>query len=264
MADLLNYNATQLLVFVLVLVRVSSIIATAPVLGSNSMPVQVRVVLALVLALIIQPFTPTLTVYPDRPSEYLLLIAGELLIGLVLGMIGQMLFAAVEFAGTVVGFQMGLSMAYIFDPQSQEQVSLVGQFKRIFAALIFVAMDGHVIVVQTIVRSYELLPPGGASFSGPLTQEMIRLSSGVFTLGFQLGAPLITALFLANLTMALLARSVPQIQIFIVGFPLTLLLGFVMLMFGVPFFAQALHRMFEMYDDQLLNMLRILALPGTP
>ncbi len=137
-------------------------------------------------------------------------------------------------------------------------------FKRIFAALIFVAMDGHVIVVQTIVRSYELLPPGGASFSDPLTQEMIRLSSGVFTLGFQLGAPLITALFLANLTMALLARSVPQIQIFIVGFPLTLLLGFVMLMFGVPFFAQALHRMFEMYDDQLLNMLRILALPGTP
>jgi flagellar biosynthesis protein FliR len=69
---------------------------------------------------------------------------------------------------------------------------------------------------------------------------------------------------LANLTMALLARSVPQIQIFIVGFPLTLLLGFMVLMFGVPFFAQALHRMFEMYDDQLLNMLRILALPSAP
>lgn len=264
MADLLNYDATQLLVFILVLVRISGIIATAPVLGSNSMPMQVRVVLALVLALIIQPFTPALTVSPDQPSEYLLLIAGELLIGLVLGMIGQILFAAVEFAGTVAGFQMGLSMANIFDPQSQEQVSLIGQFERIFATLIFIAMDGHLVVVQAIVRSYELLPPGGASFSDPLTAEIIRLSSGVFTLGFQLGAPLITALFLANLTMALLSRSVPQIQIFIVGFPLTLLLGFMLLMFGVPFFAQALHRMFEMYDDQLLNILRTLALPGTP
>ena len=97
-----------------------------------------------------------------------------------------------------------------------------------------------------------------------MTAEIIRLSSGVFTLGFQLGAPLITALFLANLTMALLSRSVPQIQIFIVGFPLTLLLGFMLLMFGVPFFARALHRMFEMYDDQLLNILHTLALPGTP
>ena len=179
-------------------------------------------------------------------------------------MVGQILFAAVEFAGTVVGFQMGLSMANVFDPQSQAQISLIGQFERIFATLIFVAMDGHLVVVQAIVRSYDLLPPGGASFSDSLTQEMIRLSAGVFTLGFQLGAPLITALFLANLTMALLARSVPQIQIFIVGFPLTLLLGFMVLMFGVPFFAQALHRMFEMYDDQLLNMLRILALPSAP
>jgi flagellar biosynthetic protein FliR len=179
-------------------------------------------------------------------------------------MVGQILFAAVEFAGTVVGFQMGLSMANVFDPQSQAQISLIGQFERIFATLIFVAMDGHLVVVQAIVRSYDLLPPGGANFSDSLTQEMIRLSAGVFTLGFQLGAPLITALFLANLTMALLARSVPQIQIFIVGFPLTLLLGFMVLMFGVPFFAQALHRMFEMYDDQLLNMLRILALPGAP
>ena len=264
MADLLNYDAAQLLVFILVLVRVSGIIATAPVLGSNSIPMQVRVVLALVLALILQPFTPALIVYPDQPSEYLLLIAGELLIGLVLGMVGQILFAAVEFAGTVVGFQMGLSMANVFDPQSQAQISLIGQFERIFATLIFVAMDGHLVVVQAIVRSYDLLPPGGANFSDSLTQEMIRLSAGVFTLGFQLGAPLITALFLANLTMALLARSVPQIQIFIVGFPLTLLLGFMVLMFGVPFFAQALHRMFEMYDDQLLNMLRILALPGAP
>lgn len=264
MADLLNYDAAQLLVFILVLVRVSGIIATAPVLGSNSIPMQVRVVLALVLALILQPFMPALIVHPDQPSEYLLLIAGELLIGLVLGMVGQILFAAVEFAGTVVGFQMGLSMANVFDPQSQAQISLIGQFERIFATLIFVAMDGHLVVVQAIVRSYDLLPPGGANFSDSLTQEMIRLSAGVFTLGFQLGAPLITALFLANLTMALLARSVPQIQIFIVGFPLTLLLGFMVLMFGVPFFAQALHRMFEMYDDQLLNMLRILALPGAP
>ena len=89
MADLLNYDAAQLLVFILVLVRVSGIIATAPVLGSNSIPMQVRVVLALVLALILQPFTPALIVHPDQPSEYLLLIAGELLIGLVLGMVGK-------------------------------------------------------------------------------------------------------------------------------------------------------------------------------
>ncbi|MBT3716891.1 MAG: flagellar biosynthetic protein FliR [Deltaproteobacteria bacterium] len=258
MANLLSYDASQLLAFILVLVRVSGIIATAPVFGSSNIPPQIKVVLSLMLALILYPFIPLITVYPDRPDHYIMLIASEMLIGLVLGIIARFLFAAVEFAGTVIGFQMGLGMAMVFDPQSQEQISIVGKFENITATLIFLAMDGHLIVLQALVRSYSVLPPGGASISRPLVENLTELSASVFVIGLQIGAPLIVALFLANAIVGLLARSVPQIQVFVVGFPLTLMLGFLFLFFGMPFFAQAVHQMFEKLDTQYFEAINLL------
>ena len=258
MANLLSYDASQLLAFILVLVRVSGIISTAPVFGSSNIPPQIKVVLSLMLALILYPFIPLITVYPDRPDHYIMLIASEMLIGLVLGIIARFLFGAVEFAGTVIGFQMGLGMAMVFDPQSQEQISLVGRFENATATLIFLAMDGHLIVLQALVRSYSVLPPGGASISRPLVENLTELSASVFVIGLQIGAPLIVALFLANAVVGLLARSVPQIQVFVVGFPLTLMLGFLFLFFGMPFFAQAVHQMFEKLDTQYFEAINLL------
>ena len=187
-----------------------------------------------------------------------MLIASEMLIGLILGMIARFLFGAVEFAGTVIGFQMGLGMAMVFDPQSQEQISLVGRFENTTATLIFLAMDGHLIVLQALVRSYSVLPPGGASINKPLVENLTELSASVFVIGLQIGAPLIVALFLANAVVGLLARSVPQIQVFVVGFPLTLMLGFLFLFFGMPFFAQAVHQMFEKLDTQYFEAIKLL------
>ena len=131
MANLLNYDASQMLAFFLVLVRVSGIVATAPIFGSSVIPPQVKIVLSLMLALILYPFIPTIVVFPSRPDHYIFLIASELLIGVVLGLIGRFLFAAVVFAGTVIGFQMGLSMANVLDPQSHEQISLVRRFETV-------------------------------------------------------------------------------------------------------------------------------------
>ena len=258
MADLLNYDAGQMLAFILVLVRVIGIIATAPVFGSSVTPPQIKIVLSLALALILFPFIPSIKSFPILPDDYFLLISSELLIGLILGLIGRFLFAAVEFAGTVIGFQMGLSMANVLDPQSQEQISLVGRFETVAATLIFLAMDGHLIVIQALVKSYSLIPIGTASISKPLVDKLTELSASVFVIGLQIGAPLILPLFLANAIIGLLSRSVPQIQVFVVGFPLTLLLGFLFLFLGMPFYSQAVHQMFEMLDIQLFDSLKLL------
>ena len=258
MANLLNYDASHLLGFILVLIRIGGIISTAPVFGSSNTPPQMKVIMSIMLALILYPFIPSITVFPNRPDHYIVLIASELLIGMVLGIIARFLFGAVEFAGTVIGFQMGLGMANVFDPQSQEQISLVGRFESTTATLIFLAMDGHLIVLQALVRSYSVLPPGGSSISRPLIEKLTELSASIFVIGLQIGAPLIVALFLANAVVGLLARSVPQIQVFVVGFPLTLMLGFLFMLFGMPFFAQAVHQMFEMLDTQYFEALKLL------
>ena len=247
-----------MLAFILVLVRVIGIIATAPIFGSSVNPSQIKIVLSLTLALILFPFIPSTKNLPILLDDYIFLISSELLIGLILGLIGRFLFAAVEFAGTIIGFQMGLSMANVLDPQSQEQISLVGRFETVAATLIFLAMDGHLIVIQALVKSFSLLPIGTATISKPLVDKVTDLSASVFVIGLQIGAPLIVALFLANTIIGLLSRSVPQIQVFVVGFPLTLLLGFLFLFLGMPFYSQAVYQMFEMLDIQLFDSLILL------
>ena len=144
-------------------------------LGSNNIPVQIKAVLILILGLIIQPFIDFPRVLPNQPSEYVLLIFSELLIGLVMGLVGRFMFAAIEFAGTVVGFQMGLSMANMFDPMSQQQISMLARFETAVAMLVFLVMDLHLVIVQAMVRSYSLLPPGGAGMSNHLALSLIHI-----------------------------------------------------------------------------------------
>ena len=259
MANLLNFDSSQMLAFILVLVRVSGIIFTAPIFGSSITPPQVKIILSLVLALILFPFIPKIYFLSNQPNHFIYLVSSELLIGVTLGLVGRFLFSAVEFAGTIIGFQMGLSMANVLDPQSQEQVSLVGRFETVAATLIFLAMDGHFIVIQALVKSYSIINIGSAKISQPLIQKLTDLSASIFVIGLQIGAPLIVALFLANAIIGLLSRSVPQIQVFVVGFPLTLLLGFLFLFLGMPFYSKAVRQMFEMLDNQMFDPLRLLS-----
>jgi len=246
MANLLSYDASQLLVFLLVLIRVGGVLTTAPIFGSSNIPSQIKIVVILVFSLILNPFLPSPTVLPEQIHHFLMLVFSELLIGVTLGLIGKILFAAVEFAGAMTGFQMRLSIANVFDPASMQQISLLSKLETLIASLVFLSLDGPALVVQTMVRSYQL---------------MIQLSSGIFSIGFQLGAPLIIALLITNLILGLLSRSVPQIQIFVVGFPLTLMMGFIFLLLGMPFMIQAIRIMFGLYDDQMLDAIQMLSLP---
>ncbi len=258
MANLLNYNTSQLLGFILVLVRVSGIVSTAPIFGDSNVPNQIKVAISLAFALILHPFVPPITVSLNNVSHYLLLVAGELLIGLVLGMVGQILFAAVQFAGELTGLQMGLGMANVMDPQTEQQISIIAQFEYVIAAMVFLAMDAHHVVIQAMVHSYTFLTPGTIDLSKGLVQEIISLSAGIFALGLQLGAPLIVSLFLANIIMGFMARAVPQMNIFVVGFPFSILLGLVLLGIGMPFFIQAVRILFEMFDDQVITIIRLM------
>lgn len=258
MANLLNYDPSQLLGFILVLTRVSGIISTAPIYGDSNIPTQIKVAITLVLALVLYPVVPTFSIPLDNVSFYLSLVAGELLIGLVLGMVGRLLFAAVQLAGEMAGVQMGLGMANVIDPQSEQQISIIAQVEYVFAAMVFLALDAHHIVIQAMVHSYTILTPGAVELGTDLAREIVSLSAGMFVVGFQLGAPLIVALFIANLIMGFMARAVPQMNIFVVGFPLSIMLGLILLMVGMPFFIQAVRVLFEMFDDQVMQVLTLL------
>lgn len=258
MANLLSFDASQLLGFILVLIRISGIVATAPIFSDSNIPGQIKVVVTLVFSLALYPVLPTFPIPLDNVSHYLLLVAGELLIGFILGMVGQILFAAVRVAGELIGVQMGLSMANVVDPQSQTQLSIISQFQYILAAMIFLAMDAHHVTIRAMVHSYDYLLPGTVQFGNDLVREIISLSAGMFVLGLQLGAPLIIALFVANAIMGFMARAVPSMNIFAVGFPFSILFGFILLILSMPFFIHAVRLLFELFDQQILGILQLL------
>lgn len=259
MANLFNFDLGQFLGFFLVLTRVGGIFATAPVIGSTYVPAQIKVVASLSFALIIYPFVDLPNFRPGQVNDYLVLVATELLIGLVLGLAGRFLFGAIYFAGELVGMQMGLSMAMMVDPSSGQQVSVISQLKNAIAVLVFLAMDAHHVVVHAMVRSYDFLGPGAASISRELVIQVVMFSAGIFVLGFQIAAPLFVALFMANVIMGLMARAVPQMNVFVVGFPFSIYLGLFILMVTMPFMVVAMRTLFEMYDDHVFKLLQLMS-----
>lgn len=258
MANLLSLDASQWMFFILILIRSLGIISTAPIYGSLNIPIQVKIGLSLIIALLIQPFIPPYLVQLDKLNVYLVLVAQELSIGLVLGMVGRFFFAIIHFAGELAGFLMGFSVASVFDPQTQQQISIISQFQNIIATLVFLLFDAHHQVIEAIIYSYEVIGPGKVILAQPLFAEIIKLTADVFTIGLQIGAPLVVSMMVANISLGLLSRAVPQINIYVVSFILPILMGLIFIFYSMPFFVHSVRVLFEHFDKELFQIINLL------
>jgi flagellar biosynthetic protein FliR len=219
-------DPAQFLVFTLILVRVSGLVMTAPIYGTTDVPTQVRVLLAFVLALLVAPGQlGHLAPAPETLIQYLLLVASELLVGVSLGMGIVILFSGIEVAGHLIGYTGGLMAAEIFDPTQQSNVSLFSRLLFLLVLAIFVAIGGHRIVMAGLLDTFRIVPPGSACAPDSLFQMLIDLVSQSFALGIRAAAPLVTALLLANLVLGLIGRTLPQLNILVVGFGINTMLA---------------------------------------
>lgn len=249
MPNLLAFEPVQIIGFVVIFARISGMMVSAPIFGDQNIPPQVKIALTFVMALVFYPVltAPRLPVNPDL-LLIVKLMALEVTVGVLIGFSARILLAGVSMAGEVVGFQMGLGIANVVDPVSQEQISLIGQLQIIFALLLLVAMDGHHLFIHAVADSYRLIPPGGFNLTRPLYEHLVQLGAGIFVLGLQIGAPLIVAMMAANFAIGLMARSVPQLNVIVVGFPFTIAMGLLLLTLSFPFFIEAvaaLHNQLE-------------------
>jgi len=208
--------------------RIAALLIAAPMFGARAIPLRVRMAFALVLSLMVLPLLP-----PAPPLELisfpmLLAVGREILIGAMAGFILQMVFAALAMAGEVIALGMGLGFASLVDPDKGVQVPVVGQLLVIFATLLFLAMDGHLALMRFMVLSFEGVPLGG-SIRFEDFAAIASWGSVMFGHAVMIALPAVGALLLANLAMGVVTRAAPQLNIFAVGFPMTLMLGFVML-----------------------------------
>lgn len=243
--------------FLVVASRAGGVVAALPMLSGHTVPPRVKVALVLMLALALAPAIHL----PPIPPDALALTAGlasELLIGFVIGMAVRLLFSALEVAGEIVGSQMGFSIAQLLDPMTSHSTPMMGQFFTVIASLVFLSLNAHMMVVAAIVSSYESIPPFGASLSPAVGEEVLHLSQHMFQVAVQLAGPVIVAVALINILLAMLGRAVTQINIFVLSFPLTIAGGLVVLGLALPFMVSLLEREFIGLRETIEGLLRAL------
>jgi flagellar biosynthetic protein FliR len=181
----------------------------------------------------------------------------ELAIGMLIGTISSLMFAAVQLSGQIFGMQVGFGIVNVMDPMSDEQTSLLGEFIFIFAILLFLVMDGHHVFIRIIMKSYSLVPMGSFSFTESLGMDVMHWLTKAFLIAFKIGAPMIFCLLLIYVAMGIIARAVPQMNIFIVGMPINIFVGLFMLGSSLMLLAYVLRGYFNSVFVDLYMLLKV-------
>jgi flagellar biosynthetic protein FliR len=226
----------------IVFMRISGFVFTAPVFGSRLIPVAVKVWFSVLFGLALLPIVEIAGGLPDFASlGYFLLAAREVLLGILIGFVSTFFIYGVEFAGHVLGLQMGFSASTLFDPFSRTDVSVIGRFQGLLAVVLFLTMNGHHVLLSGFAASYAAVPPSGAGI-GAGSAELIAATANIFTVAVRISIPVLSALFVVEVGLAMLAKTVPQMNIFVVGFPLKIVVGLAVLGLSMPYFAYVLSR----------------------
>jgi flagellar biosynthetic protein FliR len=242
--DFTQLTQEELLTFFAVLVRYSVLIAVMPFVGDRMVPMQVKILLALVVTVALYPALVVqggirpgdAAVWGATTSGIAGTIACEVLCGLLLGFTAKLLFEAVSFGANLVGNFMGFAAASTYDPHQESQSQVVAQIQVAIAMLIFLALDGHHLMLRASLDSYRLVGLGKASLGAVASQRLVAFTGQVIRFGVQLAAPVAVSMFAVNVAFGVIAKAMPQLNILVLSFAITALVGFAVMLISVPEF----------------------------
>ncbi len=255
---MINVPTYFLLNFLLIFTRVSGIIFVVPIFNSRVIPILVKTGLSLLIAALIYPFVPKINfkIYELNGLLYFLLILSELGIGIIIGFLATFVFVAVQTGGQIIGFSIGLAMANIFDPLTNEQVSEIASIQNLFAILIFLSINGHHIFLKALIYSFNKIPLIGFYFKKPILKFIFESGGYIFYVAFKIAAPMIIGLLVVDIMFAIMARLAPQINIMIVGLPVKIFVGLFIFMISMPLFAYIFTTSFDDFFQKVLLLLK--------
>ncbi|HDY82687.1 MAG: flagellar biosynthetic protein FliR [Gammaproteobacteria bacterium] len=236
--------------------RISALFLASPIFGASSFPVRARVLLAVMITALVVPSLPMLPKIDLLGAAGLLVAGQQVIIGLAMGFIVQMVFAAVVVAGQSLAMAMGLGFAMSVDPQNGVQVPVLSQLYMILATLLFLGVNGHLLLIQFLVNSFTLLPVGLSGLRHDFGLDVVLWASQMFLGALVLALPALTALLLINIAFGVVTRAAPQLNIFAVGFPVTILAGFVFIFLTMPSVLSQLMYLFDTGLSQALLLIR--------
>ncbi len=224
--------------------RILGLIAAAPLFGNAAVPATVKVSLGALLAMIIAPTVPALPAVNPMSLPGLLILTQEMLVGLAMGFSIRIVFAAIEMVGEISSLTMGLGFASFFDPQTKGRSSAISQFLTMLATLMFLTVNGHLVLLAALAESFVSLPISASPINGGGFQQLAAWGGEIFRSGVQISLPIVAALLLTNVALGILTRAAPQLNIFGIGFPVTLGVGLLVLAMVLPYLAVPFQNMF--------------------
>ncbi|WAA10729.1 flagellar biosynthetic protein FliR [Fervidibacillus albus] len=247
-------------VFLLVLIRVVSFFMTIPIFSYRAVPIRFKIGFATFLAVILSLSIEAKPIEID--GVFLLLAMKEALVGLVLGLFGYIIMSAVQVAGGFIDFQMGFAIANVIDPQTGAQSPIIGQYLYIFALLFLLSIDGHHLLIDGIFHSFDFIPldePFLAFGEEGTILLVMKTFATMFMIAFQISLPIVASLFLVDVALGIVARTVPQMNVFVVGLPVKILVSFLLMFFVIGTMIAAIQTIFELL---LYSMRDLMALLG--
>jgi flagellar biosynthesis protein FliR len=230
------------------MLRIGAFYMAAPIVGARTVPARLRIILTLFTAILIAPVLPPAPTISFMSVEGMVMIIKEVLIGLGLGFSIQVVLQAFLLAGQYISQKMGLGFASMNDPANGVSVAIISQFYLLLTTLLFLSSNGHLIIIQLLIDSYQRFPLLASGFSDQQFSIIVHMGSWMFAAALLISLPLFTALMIVNISFGVMSRSAPQMNIFSVGFPITLLFGFILMWFSL---ANFLPLYFELMDEGL-------------
>jgi flagellar biosynthetic protein FliR len=254
---MISIGSTQIdawiVAFIFPLARILGFIASAPLWSTAAIPQRTRLILGLAITLAIAPALPPMPDVQPASLAGLWIMLQQMLIGIGMGFAARIVFAAFDLAGEFMGFQMGLGFATFYDPLRGSQTPVVAEFVGLIALLLFLSMNGHLLYFATLAQSFVALPVSATPLAAESWLNLVRLGSTIFSAGLLLSLPVVVALMITNIALAVLTRAAPQLNIFALGFPLTLIGGFFALAISMHYIAEPIQAIFEIGMSAMLG-----------
>jgi flagellar biosynthesis protein FliR len=249
----------QFIVFLLLFARTTTMIVVAPVLGHQAVPMQLKVAFGAFLAFVLFPLQSSMAATVDmKLIGMIVLLLEEVIVGIMIGYAAGLIFAGIRYAGELIGFDMGFTMASTFDPELNTSTPVVGEMLYTMTALIFILLNGHHFVIQALMLSYESVPIGKLVLGPVAMQTLISMVGMIFVVAVKFAAPVIVALFLTNIALGILTRLLPQMNVFGVAFSLKIGVGMISLSTSIPIMVFVFKKLLVVFENNLLALVKAL------
>lgn len=243
-------------IFFLVLTRMTGLFIIAPIFGRKNIPVYFKVGLAFFMAvLLVNTQNPGITINYINLWGFAILVIKEMLVGITIGYVSFIVFTAIYVAGQLIDMQIGFGMVNVMDPISNIQVPITANFYYIICMMLFLVGNGHHMLINALFDSFKIVPLGTAIFSGALMDNILRIFGNIFSIGFRISSPIIAAVLVTDIALGIMSRAVPQLNVFVVGMPLKIIIGLLVMVLTFPSFISIVEGLTSDAGKEMLRFL---------